>query len=115
MQKHVINTAPTSEEFNEWLRVSKPNDRFIYFRGETLTYSHMSNKIRQETWHKAVIGDVYLVQRKLALGQYEFIAIKASNPPITRLVPFDERPERNRVRIQNFSSRKVRLIERVMS
>lgn len=115
MDKHVMNTAPTVDEFNEWFKSAKPNDKYIYFRGETLTFSHMSNKIRQETWYKAVIGEVYLLQRKLGLGKYEFIAVKASNPPIVRLVPFDERPEPNRLRLQNYSARRVKLMERVMS
>lgn len=106
---------PTVEEFGSWLSNSKPNDKYIYYKGETLTFSHLTNKIRKETWDRAIEGRIYLLQRKISVGVYEFIAVKASYPPLDRLVPIGEKSEPIKMRIQTYSNRRTKLIERVMS
>ena len=106
------------EHFHLWLRFAKPNDSIVYYRGETLTFSLMTVQIKRETWDKALEGLVYLVQRKLGVGNYEYIAIRASSSPVVKFIPVADggsKIERHSPRLQNYSSRRLSLMERVMS
>ena len=77
-------------EFSAWLKTAKPNSKYTYHLGFSLTDSLLSAEIRKIAWNMACKGDIYLVQKKIQRYEYKFIAVKASSPPIKRLVPFTE-------------------------
>lgn len=113
-----MDNPTTVETFLAWVKSAKPNERIIYYRGETLTFSLMTVQIKRETWDKALEGLVYLVQRRLGPGKYEFIAIRSSETPNDKLIPIADagsRIERHSPRLQNYSSKRLSLMERVMS
>lgn len=69
-----------------------PLERFIYYTGLHLTDTILSREVKKLTYELAVNGKVYLVQKKCysVFGEYDFIAIKASKPPVHKLVPLSD-------------------------
>lgn len=92
MQLHneEINKIKEVEDFIVWFDGSKPNDKYTYFWGESLTYTVISTKLQELTYDYACKGLLYLVRKKEGLNNYKYIAIKASKPPNYRLVPDKE-------------------------
>lgn len=113
-----MSNPTTVDNFLAWVKAAKPNEKMIYYRGETLTFSLMTTQIKRETWDKALEGRVYLVQKKLGVGLYEFIAIRASDAPANKLIPIADsigRADRHSPRLQTYTNRRINLMERVMS
>lgn len=75
------------ENFNQWLANSKPNEKYVYFNGFSLTDTFISLELQKHTFEYACKGFIYLVQQKLLPHNYNFIAIKASVPAIKSLIP----------------------------
>lgn len=117
-----IQTAEV-DHFKDWIAAARPNDKYTYHIGFGLFDSFMSGQVRKLAWDRAVDGDIYLVQRRITSGSYEYIAVKASNPPIEYLVPLGEPPPPSmKMPIQRYykytptvgvTTRKPRLLERV--
>jgi hypothetical protein len=108
--------AITVDRFKDWLVTARPNDKLVYYTGETLTYSLMASHIKKEVWEMALNGHVYLVQKKLGVGLYEFITVKASKSPCMSLIPVRDYSDKNHVsKLQTYTNRQVRLLERVAS
>ena len=73
--------------YTDWLTFSSPNERYSYYIGERLSESILGTRIGKKLMNDAENGKVYLFQRKINNGMYDHIAIKASYPPVKRLVP----------------------------
>lgn len=95
-----------TDKFLTWLVSAKPNQQFVYYEGMSLTDTLLSVVIQKALWSHACRGYVYLVQKKLRVGLYMFIAIKASSPPIKKLVPLAE--PKDRVGIRTYTKHKDR-------
>jgi len=76
-----------ANNFSIWIKTSKPLTRYVYHIGFSPTDSILSKEMGATAWKRACMGDIYLVQRKIQPYKYEFIAIKASSPPIRKLIP----------------------------
>lgn len=76
-----------------WLHVAQPNEKMVYYTGETLAASVLTRELRKQVYNLATMGAVYLVQKRLngdLKGNTDFIAIKASPRPIHKLVPLSD-------------------------
>lgn len=83
-------------KFINWELTASPMDKFIYYTGFSLTDSIMSLDIKEVTWKFAVEGKIYLLQaRSKSWKLFDFIAIKATNPPVIKLVPLNDEQYRN--------------------
>lgn len=80
--------------FSQWVINARPNDKYIYFKGFSLTDTFISLELQKLTFSLALKGTIYLVQQKLKVHNYNFIAIKSSLPPNPRLVPFQKEEHR---------------------
>lgn len=76
-------------ELESFVQNASPNNRFIYYKGYSLTDTILACQLRKLTYQFALEGKVYLVQKKHGF-YFEFIAIKASTPPVIKLVPFND-------------------------
>lgn len=84
---------------NEWLEKAKPNDRFIYYTGQSVQDTVLSREVGKQVYKYAIRGAVYLVQHRSSGYYFDFdhYLIKASNPPVYSLVPYaDEKTEQLR-------------------
>jgi len=79
--------SPEYKTYKTWLLNSKPNERFVYFTGNSLSESIVGTFIGQVLMEDALKGMVYLFQRKLSPYNYEHIAIRASIDPHQKLIP----------------------------
>lgn len=84
-----MTNALNTGELLEWSKTATPNSKKTYYVGFSLTDTLLSLEIKKQAWELAVKGQVYLVQKKHCVGEYSFIAIKASHPPNIKLVPLD--------------------------
>lgn len=75
-----------------WLTTAKPNDRFVYYKGYNLVDFILAREIRKVVYSLASKGRVYLVQGRCIQhdGMFIYYAIKSSNPPILKLIPYSE-------------------------
>lgn len=76
-------------ELKHFILNAKPNDKFLYYSGITLTDTIMARELKKLTYTHASKGDIYLVQKRFQ-DVFDFIAIKASRPPVYRLVPLND-------------------------
>jgi len=77
---------------SEWAKTAQPGDTYIYATVVHLTDTYASRKIGQQAWSLAIEGTVYLVQRRVPYAipsMFDYIAIKASKPPVRRIVAQD--------------------------
>jgi hypothetical protein len=82
----------TQEHLRDWLRQSKPGDKLVYATTTHLTAHFPTFKLAREVWQMAVQGHLYLVQYRIpntVYGIFDYIAVKASYPPMKRLVTSD--------------------------
>lgn len=86
------NKQSIVEKFIHWSDNAKPGDVYSYYEGYNLSDSILGREIRKVTYRFSVMGEVYLVQsrRRDRLGVFIWHAIKASKPPVYRLLPFSE-------------------------
>ena len=71
--------------FFKWFEAARPNDVIVYYTGELASAIELSDKnvreflldIKETVWQYAVDGKLYLFQKKLETGRYEYIAVKA--------------------------------------
>jgi hypothetical protein len=81
---------------NEWLVRAQPNDKFIYYTGQSVQDTVLSREVGKQVYKYATRGLVYLVQLRSSGYYFDFdhYLIKASNPPAYSLVPYaDEKTE----------------------
>lgn len=80
--------------FKKFLGTAKPNDKFNYYLGYSLMDSVVAKELQKIAYEQALKGEVYLVQKKVDLNYTEYIMVKASRPPVLRLVPLasDRKP-----------------------
>lgn len=84
--------AKTIQEVYSWLHIAEPNDKFTYAILRCLTDDFAAYSLGREIWSMALAGRIYLVRRRVPYtlgGVFEYIAIRASNPPIRKLVARD--------------------------
>lgn len=88
------------QDIYHWLRDAKPGEIYVYATAiSALTDNFKTFKLGREVWQLAVDGRIYLVQRRLIkppYGVFDYIAIKASNPPVKKLVTLDYGDKRER-------------------
>lgn|SRR5678816_4370325 len=88
------------QDIYHWLRDAKPGEIYVYAPSiAALTDNYAAYKLSREVWQLAVDGRIYLVQRRLRpapYGVFDYIAIKASDPPIKKLVTSDYGDKRQR-------------------
>ena len=84
---------------NEWVERAKPNEKFIYYTGQSVQDTVLSREVGKQVYQYAMRGLVYLVQLRSSNYYFDFdhYLIKASSPPVYQLVPFaDEKTEQLR-------------------
>lgn len=88
------------DTFNKWVRHANPLDRFTYYIGFGLTDSLLATNVRKHVYKSAIVGEIYLVQKRDREypGHFEFIAIRASKPPVYKLLPFSDERVRQKYR-----------------
>jgi hypothetical protein len=77
------------EDFDAFISKARPLETFEYYFGFSLTDTVLSNQLRKMAYSYAVHGKIYLVQKRIN-HNFIFIAIKASVPPIIRLLPMSD-------------------------
>jgi hypothetical protein len=96
-------------EFKHFILNAKPNEKFLYYSGLTLTDSIMAKELKKLTYNHASKGDIYLVQKRFQ-DVFDFIAIKASRPPVYRLVPLSDEKLKEATKLpRQYAPRKVKL------
>lgn len=96
-------------KLKEFIDTSKPNDKFIYYIGIGVTDSILSNEIGRFIYDQSVRGRVYLVTRRVyGYPEFEFIAIKASSPPVYKLLPLPQEKlqEKYRSKLNNYGAKR---------
>ena len=96
------------EELNLFLKEARPLTKFVYYSG--YLDSHLLGRaLAGEIYEKATKGIVYLVrQRSVAHQGFDYICIKASKPPVIKLVPLsdEKKTELAKVReVRHYASR----------
>ena len=83
-------------------------DQFTYYMGYSLTDTIMANEVRKLTYKLATEGKVYLVQKRdiEQKGAFWFTIIKASTPPVHKLVPFTDEKRTELLKPHRVSTRK---------
>lgn len=70
------------EKYRNWFRQAKPGDRVVYHVGGHLFGLSKDHPVVRETarraYDDALQGDVFLCQRRVSFGVFEYIAIKLS-------------------------------------
>ena len=95
-------------DFKQWITVALPNDKYIYCVGWHLTETIMSEKLRDLAYDYSTKGELYLVQEKTQdRGLINYTAIKASKPPIQKLVPLAITGIRDRQETKHKAAREV--------
>jgi hypothetical protein len=75
----------TVTEFQEWMAAAQPGERIAYARGLLAASIHAAflaehpdaqtlSALQEATWRAHAKGRVYLVQRRLKPGRYEYLA-----------------------------------------
>lgn len=92
VKEYIEDTQPSVDQFVKWCDNAKPGDKFIYYTGFNLSDTILAKEIRKATYRFSVMGEVYLVQGRCPrrLSVFNWYAIKASKPPVFRLLPFSE-------------------------
>lgn len=77
---------------SEWVKVALPGEQYVYTTARHLTDEYATRKIGNLAWDFALRGAIYLVQKRVPYStpsMFDYIAIKASYPPIKSLVAVD--------------------------
>jgi hypothetical protein len=86
----------TVTEFQEWLAAARPGERIAYAKGALAASIHDAwqkkhtdaqrlRALQEATWSAGARGHVYLVQRRLKPGAFEYLAERScSAHPATR-------------------------------
>lgn len=91
-KENKLNFRENELTLSEWVRQAPPGAMYTYATVRHLTDSFMARKIGIEAWKMAVKGTIYLVQKRVPMSipsMFDYIAIKASNPPIRSLITSD--------------------------
>lgn len=83
------------DEFKKFIYEARYNDRFEYYRGLGITDTVLSAQLGKIAYKHATEGRIYIVQRRIH-NKFSFIAIKASTPPVTKLIPFTDEKAREK-------------------
>lgn len=78
------------EDFSRWIETAAPNSKKIYHVGFSTCDTTYSYKICSFIYKKSIEGQCYLVQRRIGPHKFEFIAIRASKPPVVSLLPYSD-------------------------
>ena len=85
-----------AREFQEWLAAAQPGERCIYAKGTLAASIHTAwqaehpdaqklSALQEATWKAGAKGHVYLVQRRLKPGAFEYLAERSRGAdPATR-------------------------------
>ena len=73
--------------FEAWVRDSLPNEKYIYFIGENLSHTIVGQLIQKITFNYALEGKLYLVRKRVSSRDFKYIAIRASENFVTKLIP----------------------------
>ena len=109
-------TKKVATSVYDWLSTSEPGSMYVYATCSALTDSGATYRIAKEMWALALEGRLYLVRKRLSHttpSTFEYIAIKASDPPVRRLVTKDYGDEPSHrgaqivrpIRYKNYKSR----------
>ena len=90
-----VNKYCEVENFEQFIRTAHYPQTFEYYFGFSLTDTIMSNQLRKLAYRYAMDGKIYLVQKKIN-HSFIFIAIKASVPPVIKLIPISDEKFRER-------------------
>lgn len=85
---------------------ASPNQRHIYYVGMHARDSHLSEQLQKLAWEYALKGKIYLVQERKQAFMFRYIAIKASSPPIGKLIPEKEREIKSNPNMRRYGPRK---------
>jgi hypothetical protein len=85
--------SPQYKSFISWLKDAPPNDKFVYFEGEFVPMRYGSF-----VWDKALTGHVYLVQKRIAIGEFQYIAIRADRV-LRSLIPYSNPKSQKRLKV----------------
>src|SRR5580765_1459941 len=77
-------------DFLEFLQKAKPGTEFIYHIGFTLTATPLSREYKKLAHSAAIMGKVYLFQRRVSPFKYKYLMVKASYVP-KKLLPYTEK------------------------
>jgi hypothetical protein len=90
----MMSTAGTqhieAREFQEWLAAARPGERTAYAKGALAASIHTAwlkehpdaqklSALQEATWKAGAKGHVYLVQRRLKPGAFEYLAERATS------------------------------------
>jgi hypothetical protein len=78
----------TATEFREWVAAAWPGQRIAYAKGALAASIHTAfqaehphaqklSALQEATWRAGAKGQVYLVQRRLKSGAFEYLAERA--------------------------------------
>ena len=79
-----------AREFREWLATAQPGERLAYAKGALAASIHIAfqaehpdaqklSALQEATWRAGAKGQVYLVQRRLRPGTFEYLAERATS------------------------------------
>lgn len=88
-----MSNVVKQRELELFATTAKPLDQMVYFWGRHLAETIISQEVQKIAYEYATKGLIYLVQKRNELDKYEFlyIAIKASKPPLIKLVPLSDK------------------------
>ena len=80
----------TVTEFQEWLAAAQPGERIAYAKGALAASIHAAweaehpdaqklSTLQETTWHAGAKGQVFLAQRRLKAGAFEYLAERATD------------------------------------
>ena len=94
----------------EWIDTAQPNSKIIYFTGQGIGDSILSTQIGNYVYQESTKGKVYLVRKRTheMLGEFDYMCIKASRPPVDKLVPFSDEKLKDYERIYRGRNRHLK-------
>jgi len=80
----------TVPEFQEWMEAARPGERIAYAKGLLAASIHAAwlaehpdaqqlSALQEATWSAGAKGHIYLVQRRLKPGAFEYLAQRAQS------------------------------------
>lgn len=91
---------------------AKPNQKHIYYVGMHARDSHLSEQLKKLAWEYACKGKIYLVQERKQSFLFRYIAIKASSPPMSILLPQKEREVKHNINMRRtYGAKRVLIAE----
>lgn len=76
-------------ELQKFVDTAKPREMFRYYTGPCIQNSLLAKNIGSVAYDEASRGNIYLVQKRRSdhTPYFDYFAIKASKPPVYRLIP----------------------------